>query len=141
MLSAGLRAQVPTPAPLETPSPLATPVPENTPTPEATPSPTPPPIVVQPASVIVGVGSSVQVRIGAIGPLVVSVANPSLVGAAVDQGALVVTLTGKAPGNTAVTIADSRGLTATVPVRVAYYAGSIANDVTVRITGDPARAE
>jgi len=140
-LSSGLRAQVPTPAPLETPSPLATPVPEATQAPEATPSPTPPPIVVQPASAIVAVGASVQLHVGAIGPLTVTAANPALVDVAVDQAALAVTLAGKAPGNTTVTITDSRGLTAVVPVRIAYYAGAIASDVTVRITGDPARAE
>ena len=139
--SGSLRAQVPTPAPVETPSTLPTPVPEATPTPQTAPSPTPPPIVVQPAAAIVAVGSSVQLRIGAIGPLTVNAANPSLVDVAVDQSALFVTLTGKAPGTTTVMITDSRGLSAAVPLRVAYNAGSIAGSVSVRITGDPARAE
>lgn len=140
--SADLRAQVPpTPAPVETPSPLATPVPEATPTPEATPSPTPPPIIVQPASAIIAVGSSAQLRISAIGPLTATAANPALLDVAVDQAALTVTLSGKAPGNTTVTITDSRGLTASVPVRVAYYAGAVADSVAIRITGDPARPE
>jgi hypothetical protein len=49
-----------------------------------------------------------------------------------------VTVVGKIPGTTTVTIVDARGLRRDVPVRVAYYAGSIADHVTLAITGDPA---
>jgi len=52
-----------------------------------------------------------------------------------------VTVTGNAPGATTVTVSDSRGLHRDVGVRVAYYAGAIADHVTVALTGDPASAE
>jgi hypothetical protein len=50
-------------------------------------------------------------------------------------------LSGKAPGVTVVTISDARGVTRGVPIRVAYYAGSVAPRVAVAITGDPASAQ
>lgn len=51
------------------------------------------------------------------------------------------TIVGKAPGATVVTVSDARGLRRDVPVRVAYYAGTIAPRVTLSLTGDPASAE
>lgn len=59
----------------------------------------------------------------------------------VDQAASAVILTGKKPGATIVTISDSRGLTRDVAVKVAYYAGSVAPQTTLSITGDPASAD
>ena len=38
-------------------------------------------------------------------------------------------------------MSDARGLRRDVPVRVAYYAGTIAPHVTLVLTGDPASAE
>ncbi len=76
-----------------------------------------------------------------MGTINVTVANPSLVDVSVNQDSRIVTLQGKAPGTTTLTITDSRGLTRTVPVRVAYFAGSIATYATLRLTGDPASAE
>lgn len=69
-----------------------------------------------------------------------NVLNPAIVDAAVDQTNQTITLTGKAPGATAVGISDQRGTTTVVPVRVAYNAGSIADAASIRITGDPASA-
>ena len=76
-----------------------------------------------------------------MGTINVTVANQSLVYVSVNQDTRIVTLQGKAPGTTTLTITDSRGLTRTVPVRVAYFAGSIASYATLRLTGDPASAE
>jgi Pilus formation protein N terminal region len=108
----------------------------------ATPSPTPPPIVVEPASAQVPVGETVTIKVGsAFAPIAATAANPSLLDVSVDQNTQTVTVSGKAPGTTAVTISDARGLARAVPVLVAYYAGSIAPRVAVAITGDPASAQ
>jgi Pilus formation protein N terminal region len=140
------RAQVNPPAPPATnspPSPLASisPVPGGfpAPTPAATPTPTPPPITVQPQAAQVAVGATQTLRVSSVyGQMTVTVANPALVDAGVDQTAQTITLAGKAPGATSITIADQRGLTTIVPVRVAYYAGTVAAATSIRITGDPA---
>lgn len=91
---------------------------------------------------MVAIGTPVRLSVGSvIGQISAVARDPSLVDVTVDQASLTVTLSGKAPGSTAVTITDARGLTATVPVRVAYYAGSVPAGLTVAITGDPASAE
>jgi hypothetical protein len=88
------------------------------------------------------VGHSIDLTIGsAITPLTATVADPSVAAIYVDQSGQRVTVSGKMPGTTTVTIADARGLRRDVPVRVAYYAGSIADRVALSITGDPASAE
>ncbi|HET9394047.1 MAG TPA: hypothetical protein VFO29_11085 [Candidatus Rubrimentiphilum sp.] len=131
---AGPRAQTPLPSP--TPSPSASP--------SAAPTalPTQPPIVVVPASAQVPVGSTQSVRVmSALGQLTLAVSNKSVVDAAVDQTTQIVTLSGKAPGNAVVTVTDQRGISAQIPVRVAFNAGSIADAASIRITGDPASPE
>lgn len=108
----------------------------------ASSAPTPPPIVVQPANAIVPVNSSLNVTVGSVlGTIAATARDPSIVGVTVDQATSTVTLYGKTPGSTSVVISDSRGLTREVPVRVAYYAGSMTDSLTVSITGDPASAE
>lgn len=83
-----------------------------------------------------------QLNVGsALGPLTVAVHDPSIVDVGIDQAAQVLHLAGKAPGTTVLTISDARGLTRDVPVRVAYYAGSVAPRITVALTGDPASAD
>jgi hypothetical protein len=72
------------------------------------------------------------------GQIAVHVLNPAIVDASVDQTTQTIALTGKSPGATAVGITDQRGVSAVVPVRVAYSAGSIADSASIRITGDPA---
>jgi hypothetical protein len=108
-------------------------------TPLPTPTPTPPPIVVDPASAQVAVGFDQTLRVGsALGPISATVADAKVVAIRIDQDAQTVILTGLAPGSTTLTIVDRRGITATVPIHVAYDAGSVADATTVRITGDPA---
>lgn len=88
------------------------------------------------------VGHAIDITVGsAIAPLTATIADPSVAAVSVDQTTQRVTLTGKVPGTTTVTIADARGLRRDVPVRVAYYAGTIADRITLPITGDPASAE
>ncbi|HKU67805.1 MAG TPA: pilus assembly protein N-terminal domain-containing protein [Candidatus Baltobacteraceae bacterium] len=127
-------------APAATPIPGMpfTPAPSPSPTPTATP--TPAPIVVQPAAAMVPVGASQVLHVSSVyGQLSVNVVNPAIVDAAVDQTAQTITLTGKAPGATAIGVTDQRNMPAiVVPVRVAYNAGTIADTASIRITGDPA---
>lgn len=140
------RTQVNPPAPTATnapvsPQPSLTPGASFTPAPSPSPTatPTPPPIVVQPAAASVPVGAVQVLRVFSVyGQMTVNVLNPAVVDAAVDQTAQTVTLTGKTPGATAVGITDQRGMTAVVPVRVAYSAGTVAQSASIRITGDPA---
>jgi hypothetical protein len=138
-----------TPVPSASPTPLGLPTPIEVPatvapsvTPSPTPTPTPPPIIVQPQAAQVAVGAVQALRVSSVyGQMTVTVANPAIVDAAADQNALTIALTGKAPGATTITITDQRGVTASVPVRVAYYAGTVAPEASVRITGDPASAD
>ena len=106
------------------------------------PTPSPPPISVSPASAVVAVGyDSILTVQSAMGSISATSSDPAVATAVANPVSRTVTLTGKAPGIAQVTIADARGLSAIVPVRVAYNAGSVANDATIRITGDPASAE
>jgi hypothetical protein len=96
---------------------------------------------VQPAAAQVAVGAEQTLHVSAVyGQMKVTVLNPAIVDASVDQTAETITLTGKAPGATAIGITDQRGVSATVPVRVAYTAGSIPDSAAIRLTGDPASA-
>ncbi|MGZ3496635.1 MAG: pilus assembly protein N-terminal domain-containing protein [Vulcanimicrobiaceae bacterium] len=140
----------PTPAPVPgasaSPSPLPFPTPIVAPgataTPVPTPTPTQPPIIVQPASAQVAVGYAQTLHVNSVlGTITATPADPKIVAARIDQAGQNVVLTGVAPGATTVTISDQRGLQTTVPVRVAYNAGSIADSATVRITGDPASSD
>ena len=146
ILSSGalLRAQQVNPAPSPSPAPPGVAIPQTLPpaataTPLPTPVPTQPPIVVQPAAASVPVGQSQTLRVGsALGNITATPANPNTVDVAVDQVARTVTITGKAPGTVTIVISDQRNVSATVPVRVAYSAGSIGDWASIRITGDPA---
>ncbi len=125
-------------------SPGASPAaPEETPgaspTPTPAPTPTPVPIVVDPPQPIIEIDRSLTARInGAAGTIAVTVADPAIATATVDQGQRTLTITGHAVGTTTVTVSDERGMTRDVPVRIAYTAGSIPSSMNVRVTGDPA---
>jgi hypothetical protein len=124
-------------------SPPATASPEASGTPEAspTPTPTPPPIVVDPPSLAVEPGKLVRARVNsAAGTIDAASANPAVATVTVDQVQRAIFVTGVAVGTTTVTVTDTRGLTRDVPIRVAYAAGTIAETVTLRVTGDPATA-
>jgi hypothetical protein len=92
---------------------------------------------------MVPVGQTQLLHVSSVyGQLNVSVLNPAIVDAAVDQTAQTITLTGKAPGATAIGLTDQRNMPAiVVPVRVAYNAGTIADTASIRITGDPASSQ
>jgi hypothetical protein len=90
----------------------------------------------------VPVGSAVDVAIGsAISPLTAVVRDPSLASVTIDQSSQRITISGKAPGATIVTVTDVRGLRRDIPITIAYYAGAIAPHVSLMLTGDPASAD
>lgn len=109
--------------------------------PTPSPAPTQPPITITPAAAFVAVGAAQTLHLNSVmGNVTAAIGNPAIAGVAVDQSAQTVTLTGKAPGATNLTVTDQRGMSATLAVRVAYYAGTIADSASIRITGDPASA-
>ncbi|HEU5479394.1 MAG TPA: hypothetical protein VFU90_06150, partial [Candidatus Tumulicola sp.] len=135
-----------TPPPLTYPSPLPTSAasPGAAPAQSAAPqapsaAPTPPPITVTPDNASVPIGGSTRLSVGSVlAPIAATARDPSLVDVAVDQPTQTITLAGKAPGSTVVTVSDARCLRRDVPVRVAYFAGSVPQQLTLSITGDPA---
>jgi hypothetical protein len=133
-----------TPAGESTPSPTvvpgATPGPGESPSPLATP--TQPPIIVEPPQVSVEPGKTVAARVNSsLGALTATVADSSIATAVVDQAQRVLYVSGVAVGATTVTVTDARGVTRDVPVRVAYAAGTYADQTTLRVTGNPSSAE
>ncbi len=128
-----------TPTPAGSPGASATPSGSATPAGSPTPTPTPPPIVVQPPAAQVAVGATQTVHYGStMGNVSATSAPAGIVDVSVDQAHQTVLLTGRAPGAATVTLTDARGISATVPVRVAYPAGTIGDRTAIRITGDPA---
>lgn len=147
---AAASAQAPSPSPSPSsaqpaPSAPATPVtaPGASPTsPSGIATPTPAPISVTPANAEVPVGHNFDITVGsAITPLTATVQDPSIANVTVNQSTQRVTIFGKVPGVTVVTIADWRGLRRDVPVRVAYYAGTVAPHIGLSLTGDPASSD
>jgi hypothetical protein len=124
------------------PAPGESGVAPESPSPSPTASPTPPPIIVEPPSSGVSPGGSQALRLLAVlGMVSVTVANPEIADASVDQDTRMLTITGKTIGTTTVTVRDERGETRDVAVRVAYPAGSIATSAYLRVTGRPASVE
>lgn len=132
----------PTPELTSTPIPPASPTPLELPSASPSPSPTPVPILAEPPTLGVSPGSTTSVRAsGVLGTLSAKIADDSIATIlGIDQGGRTVTLAGKAPGMTTLTLSDDRTMTRDVPVRVAFLAGTIAQDASIRITGNPASA-
>ena len=131
----------PAPSPGASVTPAGSPGVSASPSPGSSPAPTPPPIVLQPAGGQVAVGATQVVHYGsAMGPVQIATAPAGVVNAQIDQTSQTITLQGLAPGTATVTITDQRGISATLPVRVAYLAGTLAPQTAIRITGDPADA-
>jgi hypothetical protein len=121
--------------------PGETPSPEGTleVSPGSTPSPTPPPIVVVPATPSVEPGRTVLVRVNsAAGTIGASSADENTATVVADQNQRALYITGVAVGSTIITVTDGRGVSRDVQVRVAYAAGTIADAIPLRVTGDPA---
>ncbi len=137
-------APPPTPpvaAPTESPAPgTTTVIPAITPAPLA--SPTQPPIIVEPPQVSVEPGKTVTARINSsLGAITATVADPATATVVVDQTQRVLYVSGLTVGTTTATVTDSRGVTRDVAIRVAYAAGTVADQTTLRVTGNPTSAE
>jgi len=142
---------VPTSAPVPAPAPVpsSAPVPIPAPPPQApagadipTPQATQAPIIVEPPSAGVTVGGTQTLRVmRALGAITVTVADPSIADATIDQDTRGIAVVGKKNGTTTIVVRDGRGLERTVAVRVAYVAGNIADGASLRVTGRPASIE
>lgn len=156
LLARGAGAQVPLPtsAPVAPPAPVASAAPLPLPArsdsaPQVAPGtspasalPTSPPIIIEPPTGGVTIGGSQALRVmQVLGIVSITVGDPSIIDASVDQTTRIVTIVGKKIGATTLLVRDDRGLERSVPVRVAYLAGSLASDAFVRVTGRPASTE
>lgn len=156
LLARGAGAQVPLPtsAPIAPPAPVASAAPLPLPArsdsaPQVAPGtspasalPTSPPIIIEPPTGGVTIGGSQALRVmQVLGIVSITVGDPSIIDASVDQTTRIVTIVGKKIGTTTLLVRDDRGLERSVPVRVAYLAGSLATDAFVRVTGRPASTE
>jgi hypothetical protein len=110
--------------------------------PSPTPTPTLPPITASPAAAFVPVGSTQTITVqGSLGALSAVAASTAYFTMAIDQDTRSITITGTTPGSTSITISDSRGVSTTVGVRVAFPAGTLPGPITLPVTGDPAGRE
>ena len=157
--AAQVNPPVPPPSgPVNPPGSVATPVPGSPATPPATspespppetlppgtatpvplPSPTQPPIIVEPPQVSVEPGKTTTARVNSsLGTLTATVADPAVATVIVDQTQRVLYVSGLKVGTTTATVADSRGVTRDVAIRVAYAAGTVADETSLRVTGNP----
>ncbi len=127
-----------TPSPVPSVSPSASPA--ASPTPTATPTPVP--ITANPQNVEVPVGSTQTVQLsGVFGQFTAVVADPTIADVGASQDNETVTVAGKKPGATTITITDQHNTVATVGVRVAFNAGALLTNLHLKVTGDPATAQ
>jgi hypothetical protein len=125
----------PSPAPSASASPSTSASPSATPLPTASPTPLAIPIVVDRARVGIVPGTTVIVSVsGGSGTITASPSSPN-VDVRYDPVARHLTLAGRAPGMTTVTLTDTSGDTATVDVLVAAPAGVVPSDVSVELGG------
>ena len=104
-----------------------------------TASPTPPPITASPQNVQVPIGTTQTVTLnGVFGTFTAAAQNAQVADVGANQDARTISIAGKTPGATSITVTDSRGVTGVVGVRVAYNAATLPQFLTVRVTGDPA---
>ena len=132
-------SESPTPAVSAPPSPL----PGATISPSPSPSPSPTgslsPISASPVSVAMTPAQQQVIKIsGAVSPIAAS-SDRRLVSYLVDQTAQTITVTAtQATGSDTLHVSDSRGAQVDVPLRVAFYAGTVAKTATLKVTGSPA---
>jgi len=105
-----------------------------------TPAPTPVPIIVDPPSPAIVLGKTVALHVSGIAGTIIAVSsNPAVASAVPDQNTRTLFVTGNAIGTATITVHDDRlSVTRDVPVRVAYAAGTVADTISLRVTGNPA---
>lgn len=132
-----LTAQVPSPTPPPTPPPLSTPMPSASPSAEASPASAP--LTADPASVAIAPGGFVDVTIvNASGDLAVTL-DQNLVTVAPNQTTHVIHVTAsEKTGTDTMHVTDQSGALIAVPIRVAPYGGTLAQILSLNVTGRPA---
>ncbi|MDQ6941163.1 MAG: pilus assembly protein N-terminal domain-containing protein [Candidatus Eremiobacteraeota bacterium] len=129
----------PAPSPAETPG---TQNPPGTFTPAPLASPTQPPIIVEPPQISVEPGKTVTGRVNSsLGTLTATVADPAIATVIVDPAQRILYVTGLKVGTTTATVTDARSVQRDVPIRVAYAAGSAADQTSLRVTGNPTSSD
>lgn len=78
---------------------------------------------------------------GIFGQFTATAQDPNVVTVSANQDDRTITVYGKSPGSTVITVTDSRGVGAAAGVRVAYNAGEINPYIQMRVTGDPANGD
>ena len=140
---------VPAATPAGSPTPAAVPPTPVSTLPGAAPGASPPapgdqatqpPIIVDPSSAGVTPGGVETLHVEQVlGNVVVSIADPTIADVSIDQVTRALVVQGIAGRATRrLPLRDERGLTRDVGVRVAELAGTIPNNVSIRITGRPA---
>jgi hypothetical protein len=130
-----------TPVPGSPATPVATPTPDAlAPVPQA--SPTQPPIIVEPPQVSVEPGKTVVSRVNSsLGTLTATVADATIATVVVDPAQRLLYVTGLKIGTTTATVTDSRNISRDVPIRVAYAAGTVADETSLHVTGNPTSSD
>jgi len=132
---------VATPAPGSPVTPAPIPAPETV-TPPPLASPTQPPIIVEPPQVSVEPGKTVVSRVNSsLGTLTATVADATVATVVVDPAQRLLYVTGLKVGTTTATVTDSRDISRDVPIRVAYAAGTVADETSLRVTGNPTSSD
>lgn len=129
----------PSAAPSPSPSPLATPnalPPTASPTP--TPTPTGPALTVSPVTVDLNPAQQKVVAVVGATPPLQATLDQRLVNVTVDPtgGSVTVSAT-QATGNDTLHLVDANGARVDIPVRVAFNAGTIVPQTTLKVTGNP----
>ncbi|GAC1304388.1 MAG: hypothetical protein NVSMB21_04800 [Vulcanimicrobiaceae bacterium] len=102
---------------------------------------TQPPIIVEPPSAGVTIGGTQNLRVmHVLGTVVVTVADPTIADVTIDQTERTLSVVGKKIGTTTASVRDERGLVREIAIRVAFPAGTIADNASLRVTGRPASA-
>jgi len=139
-----LTAQVPSPTPPPTPPALASPTPSASPPPPTSPAPSASAspaagLAVAPQSVAIPPGGFADVSVANASGDVAATFDKNLATATVDRAAHVVRVTaGAATGNDVMHLTDPSGAQVDVPVRIAPYGGTLAQTLTLNVTGTPA---
>ncbi len=134
----------PTPPPLAAPSATPSPTPAASalpgqPSPAASPTPSGPRLTLSATQLNLNPAQQSVVLVSGASPPLTATTERKLVTVTADPNAANVTIAAtQATGTDVVHLVDANGATAEIAVRVAFNAGTIVPQTTLRVTGDPA---
>jgi hypothetical protein len=130
----------PLPSPPPATSLPATPAPVSSPLPGVTPSASPSgPLVVSTNAVDLNPAAQRVISVSGAAPPLTATLEQKLVGVTVDPNATTVAITAnQATGNDVLHLVDANGASADVAIRVAFNAGTIVGQTSLKVTGNPA---